>query len=97
MSKRLRDLCGAIDILEKIAITNTRQKTMAQLPPKRHSADATSIDDMRKISPAAMVVAAVLAILVMMAVVYLPKMWGIDPYGNDANQRSLNVSAPAQH
>lgn len=53
--------------------------------PARHldKDDINSADDMRQIGPVTMVVSAVVAILVIMAIVYAPKMWGISQFGSD--------------
>jgi fatty acid desaturase len=57
---------------------------MATIPARhRDKDDINSADDMRSLSPALMLVGAVVAILAIMAIVYSPLMWGIAPYGSD--------------
>jgi hypothetical protein len=45
--------------------------------------DITAADDKRIISTGAMLLAAALAVLVLMAIVYAPAIWGIAPWGPD--------------
>jgi hypothetical protein len=54
---------------------------MANIPARHLADDINSADDMRSIGPIMMVTSAVVAILVIMAIVYSPKMWGIEAYG----------------
>jgi hypothetical protein len=66
---------------------------MATTPVKhREDTDLNSADDMRKLGPIGMLAGAIIAILAIMAVVYAPKMWGIDPYGPDV---TTHATAPA--
>jgi hypothetical protein len=62
---------------------------MANIPVKnRESLETGSADDMRKLGPVGMMVGAIVAILAIMAIVYAPKMWGIERYGTDVSGNS---------
>lgn len=67
--------------------------------PDRHldKDDINSADDMRSIGPAMMVVGAVVAILVIMAIVYSPKMWGIPAFGSDLHSGTAPVEQSSGH
>jgi hypothetical protein len=64
-------------------ITRTTQQHDSRAVKHDDAHDLQSADDMRHIGTIAMLLGAILAVACMMAVVYAPQMWGIDPFGSD--------------
>ena len=67
---------------------------MTELHTHGHDIDTSSVDDGRMITPVMMMLGAVLAVLAMAAIVYLPAAWGISPYGSDTYANA--EAAPTQ-